>query len=91
MAVFLGSFRAWRGAVTVACGALLVHFQLDRHLSAECRGAERDLDLHLDVLTPLGAARPRTWAPSRGSTAEHRAKQIADSADPDIAKILEPE
>src|SRR6185437_11634377 len=75
-----------RGSAAVAGAAFFVHLELDRHLAAERRGAERNLKLRLHVLPALGSSRARTALPR--AAAEHRAEEIAQPAEPNVAEIL---
>src|SRR5690349_4843809 len=74
----------------MAGGAFFVDLELDRHLVAQRGLTERYGQLHLDVLTALGATRPCARA-AGVAAAEHRAEDVAQPTEAADVEILESE
>jgi hypothetical protein len=70
----------------VTGGALLIHLELNWHLAASRRCAERDIEQRLHVLTALRSR--RTASTTRATATKDRPKEIAEAAEAADVEIL---
>src|SRR5436309_1581393 len=82
---------AGRGTAAVTGRAFLVGLDLDWHFAAEGGDAERDVELHVDVLSTLRATVSSSRSGAPAAPAKHRTEDVTQTTKAADVEVLQPE